>query len=112
MPALETLVAEKPPLQRDEDGVFRVGGTRVRLDTVVSAFQNGCTAEEILLKYSSLTLKDIYSVLTYYLQHQADVEAYLAERRMLIEQTEREIEAHYSSLGVRERLLSRRKMQA
>lgn len=37
MAALE-LVAEKPPLLKDEDGIFRVGGTRVRLDTVISHF--------------------------------------------------------------------------
>ncbi len=108
MASLEALVAEKPPLQKDEDGVFRVGGTRVRLDTVVTAFQNGCTAEEILLKYPSLHLPDIYSVLAYYLQHREDVEAYLAERRRLQEQTEREIEQRFPSAGVRERLLARR----
>jgi hypothetical protein len=54
-----------PPLQKDRDDVFRVGGTRVRLETVVTAFQYGCTAEEILLKCPSLSLADIYAVITY-----------------------------------------------
>ena len=38
----DVLVAEPAPLQADEDGVWRVGGTRVRLETVVDAFNNGC----------------------------------------------------------------------
>jgi hypothetical protein len=42
-------VAKPPPLSVDDDGVGRVGGTRVRLATVINAFQAGCAAEEILL---------------------------------------------------------------
>ena len=44
-------VAKPPPLSVDDDGVLRVGGTRVRLETVINAFQAGCAAEAILLKY-------------------------------------------------------------
>ena len=47
----ETLVPEAPPLREDQGGVIRVAGTRVRLDTVVFAFNNGAPAEEILLSY-------------------------------------------------------------
>jgi uncharacterized protein (DUF433 family) len=43
----------------DEDGVLRVGGTRVRLESVLGAFTNGCVAEGILFKYPSLNLTDI-----------------------------------------------------
>ncbi len=46
---MNILVAQPPPLHFDENGVLRVGGTRVRFDTVVGAFQNGSTPEEILL---------------------------------------------------------------
>ena len=102
------LLAEKPPLLQDEDGVIRVGGTRVRLDTVIGAFQNGCTPEAIQDKYSSLAITDIYAVITYYLRHREEIETYLAERRLQIEEAEREIEARFPSAGVRERLLARR----
>jgi hypothetical protein len=33
------------PLEVDADGVVRVGGTRVTLDTIVDAFREGATAE-------------------------------------------------------------------
>jgi uncharacterized protein (DUF433 family) len=42
------LRAEPVPVEIDADGAARVGGTRVTLDTVVNAFNNGATAEEIV----------------------------------------------------------------
>jgi hypothetical protein len=42
------IVAEPAPLETDTDGVVRVGKTRVTLDTVVSVFKQGTTAEEIV----------------------------------------------------------------
>ena len=101
-------VAEKPPVSKDVDGVFRVGGTRVRLDTVIEAFQNGHTPEAIFDKYPSLSLSDIYAVIAYYLQHRIEVEDYLEQRRLQSEEAEREIEERFPSAGLRERLLARR----
>ena len=103
-----SFVAQPPPIQTDEDGVLRVGGTRVRLETVIDAFKSGSAAEEILLKYPSLRLTDIYAVITYYLWHSAEVEAYLEERRRIAEEVRRENEARFPPQGVRERLLARR----
>lgn len=108
MGLLEALVAQPPPIQMDEDGVFRVGGTRIRLDTVIAAFQDGSSPEEILLKYPSLKLTDIYAVITYYLWHREKVEAYLTERQRRAEEVRRENEMRFPPQGVRERLLARR----
>jgi hypothetical protein len=38
---------ERVPIHTDGDGVVRVAGTRVTLDTIVAAFDAGATAEEI-----------------------------------------------------------------
>jgi uncharacterized protein (DUF433 family) len=105
-------VAQPPPIQADDAGVLRVGGTRVRLETIINAFKSGSAAEEILLKYPSLNLTDIYAVITYYLWSREEVEAYLEERRRLEEAVRRENEARFPSAGVRERLLARRARQA
>ena len=35
------------PIHTDANGVVRVAGTRVTLDTLVGAFETGATAEEI-----------------------------------------------------------------
>jgi uncharacterized protein (DUF433 family) len=108
MSLLETLVAEPPPLRLDEGGVFRVGGTRVRLDTVITANQHGCSAVEIQRKYPSLELADIYAVLAYYFWNREKVDAYLEERRRLAEEMRQQIEARDPSDGILERLLERR----
>lgn len=102
-----TIEAELVPLVVDADGEVRVGGTRVTLDSVVSAFMMGAGAEEIALRYPSLRLADIYTVLGYYLKHEPQMKAYLQERHALEEQVRRENEAHYNLIGLRERLLAR-----
>ena len=61
---------ERVPLTADSDGVIRVAGTRVTLDTVAEAFQQGATAEEIVQQYPSLSLADVYSVFGYLLRNQ------------------------------------------
>ena len=97
------------PWQMGDDGVCRVGGTRVRLDTVITAFNQGSAAEEIQLKYPSLRLTDIYGVLAYYLWNQAEVDAYLRERTAQEALTRSQVERQFPSDGIRERLLARRK---
>ncbi len=54
------------PLATNTQGVVLVGGTRVTLDTVVLAFKDGATAEEIVQQYPSLRLADVYAVIGYY----------------------------------------------
>jgi uncharacterized protein (DUF433 family) len=108
MSLLETLVTEPPPLRLDEGGTLRIGGTRVRLDTVITAHQSDCSAEEIQRKYRSLELTDVYAVLTYYFWNRERVDVYLEERRQAAEATRAEIEARDPSEGILERLLERR----
>ncbi len=64
---MQTLAAEAIPLHADAEGVIRVGNTRVTLDTIVAAFSQGATAEEIAQRHPSLELADVYQVLGYYL---------------------------------------------
>jgi uncharacterized protein (DUF433 family) len=105
---LDTLVAKPAPLRQDDDGVLRVGRTRVRLDSVLGALNAGCSAEEIVLKYPSLDLTEIYGVIAYYLWHRDEVDAYLASRQALSDQAKQETERRFPNQGIRERLLSRR----
>ena len=91
----------------DTDGVIRVGGTRVTLDTIVSAFEEGATAEEIAQQYSSLNLADVYAVIGYYLQNQPEIKAYLRERQRQASNVRKQNEARFNPQGVRARLLAR-----
>lgn len=68
-----TLGSEPIPLEQVNGGSIRVRGTRVTLDTIVHAFQRGATAEEIVHRYPTVALADVYAVISYYLNHQVDV---------------------------------------
>lgn len=96
------------PLETDSDGRMRVSGTRVTLDTVIEAFAEGATAEEIAQQYPTLDLADVYAVLGYYLRHRDEVEAYLKQRLEAAARVRRENEKRFDPQGVRERLLARR----
>ena len=100
--------AQPVPLQVDIDGVVRVGGTRVTLDTIVAAFREGATAEEIVYQYPSLDLADVYAVIGHYLQRRSDVEAYLRRRQQQREDVHDQNKARFDSSGIRDRLLARR----
>ena len=62
--------AEIAPLVPNEDDVILVGKTRVTLDTVIAVFNKGATAEEIVYRYPSLNLADVYATIAFYLKHQ------------------------------------------
>ena len=102
------IVDEPIPLKTDTDGVVRVGGTRVTLDMVVAAFNEGATAEEIVSQYPTLHLADVYAVISYYLRRRAEVEAYLRQRQQLANEVRKQNEARFDLHGVRDRLLARR----
>jgi uncharacterized protein (DUF433 family) len=95
-------------VQPDADGVARIGGTRVTLDTVVYAFHQGATPEEIVQQYPVLTLADVYGAIAYYLHFRAFVDAYLEQRQQQALQIRKENEARFDTAGIRERLLARK----
>ena len=98
---------EQVPMRVDSDGVARVGKTRVTLDSIVAAFSEGATAEEIAQQYPSLALGDVYAVIGYYLRHRDDVATYLAERSAQAAKVREVNEARFDPAGVRARLLAR-----
>ena len=104
-----TDATERVPIRTDADGVIHVGGTRVTLDTLVAAFDAGATPEEIVQQYPSVTLADAYSVIGYYLRHQAEVRTYLTERQKAGAQVRAENERRFDPTTVRDRLSARRR---
>ena len=100
--------APRVPLETSEDGVIRVAGTRVTLQTVVTAFRQGATAEEIAQQYSSLQLADVYEVIGFYLRRQHEVDEYIRQALIQSEAAQQAHEARFNPVGIRQRLLARR----
>jgi uncharacterized protein (DUF433 family) len=103
-----SLQTKPVPLNWGEQGVLRVGPTRVSLDTVIYAYKQGATPEEIVADYSALDLSDVYAVIAYYLQNQAEVEDYLRQREAQREEVRLQMDSRFPQAGLRERLLARR----
>jgi len=95
------------PVQLDADGVMRVSNTRVTLDTVIAAFKDGATAEEIAQQYPTVPLANVYSVIGFYLRSRYEIEAYLSKRQNEAIQVRESNESRYNPTGIRERLLAR-----
>jgi uncharacterized protein (DUF433 family) len=103
----EALTTEPMPLEFDPDGVMRVRGTRVTLETVLAAFAAGATAEEIAQQYPSISLADAYQAIGYGLRHSAELEPYLARRRQESRGTRELNESRWPPDGIRDRLMAR-----
>lgn len=103
LPAQETL-----PFARDAKGVIRIAGTRVPLETVVSAFDRGATAEEIAQQFPALALGDVYATISFFLKRRSEVESYLHERASEGDRIRRANEVRHTAVGIRDRLLARR----
>lgn len=103
-----TIVAEPVPLETNADGVAQIGKTRVTLDTLVAVFKQGATAEEIVYRYLSLKLADVYATIAFYLNHQQEVEAYLQQRQQQAQEVRRINQVRFDPQGLRDRLLARK----
>jgi uncharacterized protein (DUF433 family) len=99
-------------LTKTEAGVIRISDTRVSLDSVIIAFNQGSAPEQILYDYDSLSLPEIYAAISYYLQHREEVDSYLSTRAKQNRELRKSNETRFGHKGLREKLLARRRNAA
>ena len=87
-----TLQADPLPLIQDEQGSIRVGNTRVLLELVIRAFEDGRSADEIVRRFDTLEIADVHAVLAHYLRHRTEVEEYLKRREAEAQELRKQIE--------------------
>ena len=61
------------------EGVYRVGDTRVSLDSLVYLFREGMSAESMVESYPALTLEQVHGALAFYLANQKEIDTYLVD---------------------------------
>lgn len=86
----------------------RIANTRVSLQSVIVAFHQGATAEEIVRRYPTLKLDDVEAVLSDYLRHRTEIDQYLQALERESFELQREIEARFNPQGFRDHLLARK----
>ena len=90
-------MTEKKYVRKDPGGAFKIGETRVSLDSVVYAYLDGCSAESIAEQYPSLTLDEVYGAIACYLANREEVHEYLKQQDALWEKVKAEIYAKPSA---------------
>ncbi len=90
-------------------GTWRLAGTRVSLDSIITAFWSGVTPEEICQDFSTLSLAQVYSSIAYYLSHREQVDTYLQEQQQAVARLRQELQRRHGDVlaGLRQRLASR-----
>jgi hypothetical protein len=58
---------------------------------VVYLHNQGSTAAQIVSEFPSLELADVHAVISYYLRHKSEVDAYLSERERNAEELKRQL---------------------
>ena len=101
-----TLAIEKEitPLKMDKYGTIRVGNTRVTLDLVINAFNEGASPQQIVERYKALDLADTYYAIGYYLRHKAEIDQYIQEGEETADILGEELKRRYDQAGLREKL--------
>ena len=64
---------------RKVEGAYRIGDTRVSLDSLIYLFREGISAQSMVECYSALSLEQVHGALAFYLANQKDLDAYLVE---------------------------------
>jgi len=55
---------------------IRIRGTRVGVETILRDYQQGASPEEIVLRYSTLSLEQVHATITFYLANQEKIDSY------------------------------------
>jgi uncharacterized protein (DUF433 family) len=64
---------------RNIEGAYRVGNTRVSLDSLVYLYREGMSAESMVECYPAVSLEQVHGALAFYLANQKEIDAYVAE---------------------------------
>ncbi len=99
---------ETPPLRVDADGAVRIGASQVLLEIVAREFRAGATPEEIVQRYPTAALADVYATIAFILAHPDATDEYLAHREAAAAAVRQQIEGHQGDLAdIRQRLVAK-----
>lgn len=102
------LVPRQVPLTQLESGVLRVTGTRIPLVRIVEEYMNGSTPEEIVDRFDTLRLSDVYSLIAFYIDNKSAVDQYVRDQDEKAEDLRQRIEAGQPwRAGFKETMLKR-----
>lgn len=82
------------PLVQNEAGDLYVEGTRIFLENLLEAYEQGLSPEEIILAFPRLRLSQVYAVLAWALDHPEEVAAYRRRQKERAKEAEKATEIY------------------
>lgn len=71
------------------NGAYRIGDSRVSLDSVVYAWLQGQSPDTIADNFPVLTLEEVYGAITFYLSNRDAIDEYLRQQKAEFEEMRR-----------------------
>lgn len=97
----------RTPFTTDTHGVVRIGASRVTLERIVRSFDAGASAEEIVMRYPTLDLADVYATIAFILNNRPEIDAYMTESEAESDRLERERKTQYPTHELKRRIRER-----
>lgn len=69
----------------ERNGEYYVRDTRITIHSIISSWRRGTSPERIVEQFPSTTLADVFGVVSYYLDHQPQMDVHFAETAALYE---------------------------
>lgn len=91
----------------DDNGTICIKGSRVSLDAILYQFKLGATAEQIQEDFPSLSMREVYGAIYFYLANEAEIEDYLKRQEQAETEAKDFIETNFDSSSLRERIRAR-----
>ncbi len=92
--------------------VIRIKGTRIPIDTVIAAYHRGDTPNEIDSAFPTIGLSNVYGILSYYLDNQTMLDAYMERGEKVAAQMRAKWQTLYPSDDLWSKLKARRAANA
>jgi hypothetical protein len=101
------LQTDPVPIREEATGAVHVGETRVHLELVIRAFEDGDTPKTIVRRYKTLRLADVSGVIADYLRDSGEIQEHLRRRERRAADVRRRIDdAQGDPSEIRRRLLA------
>lgn len=85
-------------VERTSEGSWRVSGSRVSLDSVIHAYWEGLSPEQITTEFPTLSLEQVHGAIAFYLHNRGEMDRYLTAQEGRWEELRRESEIKHGPL--------------
>jgi len=87
-------------------GNWRIAGTRIPIDTIIYAYREGQTPEQIVAEYfPSLSLEQVHGAIAFYLRHRPLLDRHLADNEARFDELRNA--SREANRDLRERIMTR-----